>query len=183
MTFKLETERLILTVPSMQDYDNLLSLRTDPVVMASASNEGSEFGSGKPQAPEQVKEHIELAQGYFDEYGLCFFCVFEKSTGNFIGQAGLFHWCYKLDQPDIELAYRLFEKYWDKGYGTELAKALIKWGLNDRKLPRIIAPVHPDNIRSVNVLKKAGMKFDGKINHKGVILNNYVIKNEEKNSL
>lgn len=176
MTEILETERLRLTIATMADYDDLLALRTDPEVMSCAVNSGPEFGSGKIQTPEQVKENLSLSESYYNDYGLGFFCAYEKNTGDFIGQAGLFHWCYKLDQPDVELAYRLFKRYWGKGYGTELAKALIDWGLNIKKLPKIIAPVHPDNIRSVKVLKKVGMKYVGKLDHKGMMLDNYAIE-------
>ena len=37
---------------------------------------------------------------------------------------------------------------------TELAIALIDWGLYTYKLPKIIAPVHPGNERSIRVLEK-----------------------------
>jgi RimJ/RimL family protein N-acetyltransferase len=176
MTLILETERLKLTVSTMENYDDLLALRTDSEVMSCAVNDGPEFGTGKIQTPEQVKDNLSRSEGYYNDYGLGFFCAYEKDTGDFIGQAGLFHWCYKLDQPDIELAYRFFKRYWGKGYGTELAMALIDWGLNVKNLSKIIAPVHPDNIRSSNILKKIGMQYAGKIEHKGLMLDNYVIE-------
>ena len=65
---------------------------------------------------------------------LDFAAVFEKETGEFIGQAGLFHKGFYDEQPDIELAYRLHKKYWGHGYATELAKALIRWAFENIKI-------------------------------------------------
>lgn len=181
MIFTLETERLILKVPTLNDYEDLLALRTDPEVMKYISS-GGQF-DGRIQTKEHVKEHIELAKPYFDKYGLVFYCVFEKKTGRFIGQAGLFHLGYNLEQSEIELAYRLHKQYWGKGYATELAKALIKHGFNDLKLPRIIALVHPDNLASKRVMEKAGMSYYGLIDFRGHQTPCYEILNKKPFSL
>lgn len=79
------------------------------------------------------------------------------------------------------MAYRLHKKFWGKGYATELAKALIEHGLNNLKLPRIIAPVHPDNKASIRVLEKAGMDYCGTIDFRHHILPCYEILNETGN--
>ena len=163
----IETERLILQVPQSSDLNDLIALRTDPEVMRSVSGFGQEFGTGVIQKIDEIKHQLSLAQDYFDTYGLGFFCAFEKKTGEFIGQAGLFHLSFNTSQSNIELAYRLHKKYWGRGYATELAIALIDWGLYTYKLPKIIAPVHPGNERSIRVLEKSGMQCEGTICHKG----------------
>ena len=166
----LETNNFILSVPTQKDYKNLLALRQDPEVMKYVG-EGAlgkkNFGQGKIQTKEQVQEHIDLAKDYYDDYGFAFFCGYDKKTSDFIGQAGLFHLRFNINQPEIELAYRLHKKYWGKGYATECAIALIEWGVNERGLSRIIAPVHPDNHRSRRVMEKAGMVYEGEMDYKG----------------
>ena len=176
----LETERLILRVPQLSDIDNLIALRTDPEVMSCLGGFGQEFGTGVIQEADEIAYQLSLAQDYFDTYGLGFFCAFEKETWAFIGQAGLFHLCFNTQQSDIELAYRLHKKYWGRGYATELAIALIDWGLYTYKLPKIIAPVHPGNKRSIRVLEKAGMTCQETIHHKGHDLPCYSISRETK---
>jgi RimJ/RimL family protein N-acetyltransferase len=104
MNIILETRRLILKQPTLSDFDELLQLRTDHQVM-------QYIGTGDIQTESQVKEFIKSAQPYSDEYGLGFYSVFEKETNNFVGQAGLFHLGFTVNQPDIELAYRLHKKY------------------------------------------------------------------------
>lgn len=155
----LETKRLILKTPQLSQFDDLVSLRTDPDVMRY-------IGTGNIQTPEQVKSFIELADAYLKDHGTTFFSVFEKETGKFVGQAGLMHICFEVNQPDIELAYRLHKKYWRHGFATELAKALIDWGFNTLSLPRIVAILDPANERSRKVMEKAGMSYHGMIDFK-----------------
>jgi hypothetical protein len=54
--------------------------------------------------------HVRTLTPYLEKYGLAFYSVFEKETGNFVGQAGLFHLGFDVTQSDIELAYRLNKK-------------------------------------------------------------------------
>jgi GrpB-like predicted nucleotidyltransferase (UPF0157 family)/GTPase SAR1 family protein len=94
---------------------------------------------------------------YQDKHGHSMCSVFEKESGAFIGQAGLFHIGFFDKQPEIEIGYRLYKKYWGKGYGTEVAKALINWGFKHLPVSKIVAFVHPDNTASQQILKKSGM--------------------------
>ena len=113
MSILLETKRLILKQPTFADFNDLLALRTDQQVM-------QYIGNGTIQTEDQVREFIHNAKPYSDQYHLGFYCVFEKETNHFVGQAGLFHLGFNVNQPDIELAYRLHTKYWNKGYATSL---------------------------------------------------------------
>lgn len=157
MSIVLETKRLVLKTIEPSDLDNLFALRSDPEVMQYISE------GGGVQTKEQVQDFItsSINSGYYQKYGLDFFTVFEKETGDFVGQAGLFHVGFNTNQPDIELAYRLHYKYWNRGYATELAKALIDYGFNQLALTRIIAAFRPENVRSRRVMEKAGMTYIG----------------------
>lgn len=174
MNIILETKRLILKQPVLSDFNELLQLRTDHQVM-------QYIGTGDIQTESQVKEFIDNAKPYADEYDLGFYSVFEKETNNFVGQAGLFHLGFNVNQPDIELAYRLHTKYWNKGYATELAKTLIEYGFNKFSLPKIVAIVHPKNDCSRRVMEKAGMTYYGIIDFKGSPLPCYEIFNNKPN--
>jgi len=170
MSIFLETKRLILKPIASTDLDNLFALRSDPVVM-------KYIGDGSVQTKEQVENFIQCGSGYFEKYGLDFFSVFEKETGDFVGQAGLFHVGFDVNQPDIELAYRLHTKYWNRGYATECAKALIDYGFNQLSLSKIIAAVRPKNERSRRVMEKAGMSYTGIVDFRGSLWPCYVIYN------
>lgn len=147
MNIFLETNRLILKPIALSHLEDLFALRSDPDVM-------QYIGNGSIQTREEVENFIKCGTGYYEKYGLDFFSVFKKETGEFVGQAGLFHVGFNTKQSDIELAYRLHKKYWNRGYATELAKALIKYGFNKLSLPKIIAAVRPENERSRRVMEK-----------------------------
>lgn len=156
MTVFLETERLILKAPELSDFDNLLALRSDADVM-------KYIGDGSVHTEEKVKKFLSMAIPYYEKHGIGFCSVIEKESGDFVGQAGLFHIGYYDAQPDIEVAYRLHKKFWGKGYATELAKALIQWGFQHLSVNKLIGAAEPENIASQKVLKKAGLDFKGKI--------------------
>jgi [ribosomal protein S5]-alanine N-acetyltransferase len=50
---------------------------------------------------------------------------------------------------------------WGKGYATEGARALVRYGLDDLGLYRIVGVTHPDNAASQHVLVKAGLADAG----------------------
>lgn len=155
MNIFLETERLILRLPTWSDLDNLVALRSDPDVM-------KYIGDGSIHTQAQVERFLNIAIPYQEKYGFGFCSVFEKETGEFIGQAGLFHKGFYDEQPDIELAYRLHKKYWGRGYATELAKALIRWAFENLSVDKIVSAAEPENIASQKVLLNSGFLFLGK---------------------
>ena len=68
-----------------------------------------------------------------------------------------------------EIAYWIGKKYWNKGYCTEAAKALLNYAFNELNLNRIIANYISRNLSSGRVMEKLGMKKEG-------ILRQHVIK-------
>ena len=51
--------------------------------------------------------------------------------------------------------------YWGRGYATEAAKRVIRFGFEMLNLHRIEAGVATENKRSIKVLEKAGMSIEG----------------------
>lgn len=147
--FFLETQRLVLKMLAPSDLNALIQLRTHPEVMRY-------IGEGRIQTKEQIEHFLAAALAYQEKHSLGFCSVFEKTSGNFIGQAGLFHLGFDDTQQEIELAYRLLPNYWGKGYATDLAKALVDWGFTHLPVNKLVAATHLDNIASQQVLKKAG---------------------------
>lgn len=172
MSIILETKRFILKNIDLSHLDDLFLLRSDPEVM-------KYIGNGSIQTKEEVEDFIKCGAGYYEKYGLDFFSVYEKETGEFVGQAGLFHVGFNVNQSDIELAYRLHTKYWNRGYATELAKALIDYGFNKLSLPKIIAALRPENESSRRVMEKAGMSYIGIVDFRGSPWPCYAIYNNQ----
>jgi ribosomal-protein-alanine N-acetyltransferase len=58
----------------------------------------------------------------------------------------------------IEIGYDIYEEYRRKGYATEAVLALINWARKTNGDIRITADCEVNNIASMKVLKKVGMK-------------------------
>ncbi|MBQ0138876.1 MAG: GNAT family N-acetyltransferase [Kurthia sp.] len=58
----------------------------------------------------------------------------------------------------VEIGYGFLKSYWHKGYATEAANALIKWSFATDKVNKIMAEVLKENLASIHVLEKIGMK-------------------------
>lgn len=82
--------------------------------------------------------------------------VYKKETNEFIGWCGL---KYRPELEEIDLGYRFSQKHWGKGYATESAEYVLNYGLKTLKLKTITGRAHVENIASLKVLEKIGMKY------------------------
>lgn len=77
-----------------------------------------------------------------------------KTSKEFIGVAAYL----TNDEGDPEIGYRLREQFWNKGYGTEIARNLIDYGFREMKYDIITADCNSSNLGSVKILEKT-MRF------------------------
>ncbi|HYF62192.1 MAG TPA: GNAT family protein [Herpetosiphonaceae bacterium] len=61
------------------------------------------------------------------------------------------------------LGYILNRHSWGLGYGGEAARALLAAGFGTLGLHRITAQCNPANLRSIRVLEKLGMRYEGRL--------------------
>jgi ribosomal-protein-alanine N-acetyltransferase len=153
MSIWLKTERLIIKTSSMNNIENVYHLFSDPEVMYYV-------GTGV-KTLEETRERIEKAIQHQTAYGFSIGDVYERNSDLYVGRAGLIHLNMDDTQPEIELGYVLHKKFWQKGYATELVKALIQWGFTHLPLTKLVALVHLENEKSQRVLEKVGMHYAG----------------------
>ncbi|MCH4825254.1 GNAT family N-acetyltransferase [Planococcus halocryophilus] len=60
-------------------------------------------------------------------------------------------------EEQLELGYSIVPSYQGFGYATEMALAMVKWGLEQRGVKNIVASCDTSNIASIRVLQKAGL--------------------------
>jgi len=148
----LQTKRLKVHRPTREDLENYLKLFSDPEVMRY-------IGNGQTRNLENTKSYLDKAIHHWEKHGFGLGPIFEKETGEFVGDAGLVHLGLDDRNAEIELGYRLKKKFWGKGYATEIARAWIAWGFDHLPLKEIIASVYEENESSRHVLEKVGMSF------------------------
>ncbi len=84
--------------------------------------------------------------------------VIEKSTGKFIGLAGLIARFEENINKELEVTYSLLKEARGKGYATELAIFFRDYAFENTSLPSVISIIHQDNFPSMNVAEKNGMQ-------------------------
>lgn len=72
-------------------------------------------------------------------------------------------WIESAEQGDASIGYSLARAHWGRGYATELARALIRFGFETLGIHRIWAIVEPENAASARVLEKVGMQREGRL--------------------
>ena len=147
----LQTSRLALRRFTPGDYDWLIALYNDPEVMR--------YGGGV-KTPEQVKVVMqERILDYYDANpGLGVWQTVERDTDTPVG----FHVLNKIQgESIIQVGYFLLKPAWGRGYATEMARELLRYGFVDLRLPYIAGMTERDNVASQHVLTKIGLRRNG----------------------
>ena len=165
----LETNRLLLRELSINDDENFYKLNLNPNVIKYTGN----------SAFENIDEARKFLENYSDYKlnGFGRWAVIEKESNKFLGWCGL-KYDNNIDETDI--GFRFFEEYWNKGFATESAKACLEFGFEKLNQKIIIGRAMSENIASIKVLEKIGLKFEKEFDfdskNKGVI---YKIENKK----
>lgn len=61
----------------------------------------------------------------------------------------------------VELGYGINPSYWNRGYATEMARAMVAWARGRPDVDHIVSECLTDNIGSIRVLEKAGFHRTG----------------------
>ncbi len=148
----LETERLILRRMSMKDLDKMARLNSDPDVMR-------HIGDGTVWTRAQSEARIRRILKVYEIFpGLGLWIGEEKVSRKFIGAYALI---YIPRTTEVEVGYRLQKSAWGRGFATEGARALVRYGMFELGLDRVVGLTHPDNDASKHVLMKAGLQARG----------------------
>jgi ribosomal-protein-alanine N-acetyltransferase len=151
---EINTDRLIIREVEWGDLDDIFILESCPEV--------DEFNTlGIPDDKNVTREHLRPFIRDQKEKIRKKYCwtIRIQATVEFIGLAGMTLTADRFKMAEIW--YNLMPAIWGNGYGTELARRLIRFGFEDLKLHRIEAGVATENKRSIKVLEKVGMSIEG----------------------
>ena len=110
---------------------------------------------GRPYTPDEVRGFIGAREEHWQRYGFGLFMLYPRSQDSCIGYCGLE---YVADTRYVDLRYGIIVKHWGKGFATEAAKTCLRHGFEHLGLAVVYGAVVPENITSMAVLKKAGMR-------------------------
>ena len=145
------TERLSLRRFTPDDLDRLDSLYSDPDVSRHV---------GGVLTREQTAEllRVRIIEYYQHNPGLGIWATHERESGRWIG----FHLLNHIQgESHLQVGYVLAREAWGRGYATEMAAALLRYGFESLRLPRICAICNLENGASQRVLLKIGLQRKG----------------------
>jgi len=83
--------------------------------------------------------------------------IFHNESKKIIGWCGLQPFEPIPDKK--ELFFGLSPSYWNKGYMSEAAEAVLNYGFSTLYMEKIVAGVKPKNVASIAVLEKIGLMY------------------------
>lgn len=148
-----ETARLCLRNWREEDRDLFHEINADPKVM-----EFFPFRRTRLES-DALFEHVRTM---ISESGLGFYAVALKDTSEAMGFCGLARpgIAPVLPEDSVEIGWRLATRFWGNGYMTEAAKALLKYGFEELRLPEIVSFAVAANTRSTAVMRRIGLHHD-----------------------
>ncbi len=168
----IETQRLLIGEVDFNDVDCLLEIYQDPQNLRFIPNANFTWTREKLKG-----KYEKINQDYKNGFGI--YAAQLKDNGTIIGEAGLFNSFQVLNH--LESGYILDKKFWRKGYGFEICNALIDYGFNTLNLDKITARMYQQNVASIELSEKCGMKLvHQEQTVEGMDFCQYEIKNKNK---
>ncbi|UPA24367.1 GNAT family N-acetyltransferase [Shinella oryzae] len=140
--------RLVMRAPHEDDIDALAHL---------ANNANIANMVARMPHPYTVADAADFVRRTRDgAIGKCVYAITKADNGAFLGCCGIEP---HDDGRTVELGYWLGEPYWNQGYVTEAAHALIDMVFRTRDIEQIDARCRVMNIPSRRVIQKCGFQF------------------------
>ncbi|PZU86387.1 MAG: GNAT family N-acetyltransferase [Shinella sp.] len=145
------SQRLVMRAPHEEDIDALAHLANNAAIATMVS---------RMPHPYTMKDAADFVRRTnIGEIGKCVYAITKAVNGEFLGCCGLEP--HSSDDETLEIGYWLGEPYWNKGYATEAAHALIDMAFRTRDIERIDARCRVTNVASRRVIQKCGFQFQG----------------------
>lgn len=144
----LVTERLLLNQIQLSDIPDIVAYAGNLKIVENTRT------MPHPYFEEDAIAWMHMAHQGFKAKNNYVFAIRSKADGHFMGGIGL---TLEVPHQRAELGYWLAEKFWNQGYTTEAAKAMLTFGFEQLQLNKIIAVYLTTNGASGQVMEKNGM--------------------------
>ena len=160
----LTTERLVLRPFALSDAADVQRLAGDRAVADTTLNIPHPYPDGA--AEQWISSHVAC----FQRREIMTLAITLRASGELAG-------CISLRLNDThnraELGYWMGVPYWNQGYCSEAARAVIAYGFEQMALNRIFAHHLTRNPASGRVMQKAGMAYEGMLRQHAKKLERY----------
>jgi RimJ/RimL family protein N-acetyltransferase len=156
---QLDTERLVLRVPRLEDAEAMLALYSDP--------EATRFiGGVQPEIVDDIERMIGVWLERWAANSFGHLVAERREDRAVVGRIGLVVWDTRSweqstlpeagEHGQPELGWALARAYWGNGYATEGALVARDWAREGVGIDRLVSVIAPDNVRSQRVAEKLG---------------------------
>lgn len=164
-----ETDRLSLRPFREADVAALFELLHDPDVFRY-------IGDRRVPTLQETWRAVAGWLGHWAMRGYGQWAIEERSSGRFIGRAGIIN---PAEWPGPEVGYVLGREWWGHGYATEAAGAAMGWGFRELGFDDLISLIDPENHRSIAVATRLGESLRGETTLLGTGVLVYGISRDE----
>ena len=149
---RLETERLILREFEDNDWTAVLAYQSNPLYLR--------YYPWTERIPGNVRVFVNMFLDWQRERPRTKFqlAVVPKEDKRLIGNCGIR--INNMELREANIGYELDNAFWGKGYATEAAGAILRFGFEELGMHRIYASTLAVNKGSVRVLEKSGMRME-----------------------
>lgn len=147
-----ETERLFVREYNIDDFDAVKGFACDPAVTAFLPWDPADEDVVRRMIDSRLKSQIEQPRTRYE------FIVCIKETAEPIGAVGL-HIFDEGRQGDLGFIFN--RRFWGRGYASEAARGMLRFGFMSLDLHRITAKCDSENLASEGVMKRVGMRKEG----------------------
>lgn len=155
------TAGLICLRPGATSADDYESLFTDPAVEPWIRPDPMR-GFSRAELEQMARRD----RAHWGRYGYGPWVVRERESGAFVGRGGL-AWARVAGRREVELPWAVTPAFQGRGYATEMALAAID-SAREAGLERVVSLTLPDNLASLRIMEKAGLRPVGEIEHVGL---------------
>lgn len=150
----IKTSRLLLRRWRSDDVEPFAAMCSDPEVMRY-------IGSGDTRTREQAAAAIAAFESAWEAKGFGLFAVELLGSNRLIGFTGLTEPAFLPEiMPAVEIGWRFKRQSWGKGYATEAARAVLRFGLGEAGISQIVSIHQVGNDASARIMQKLAMRFD-----------------------
>lgn len=142
----LVTERLVMRPPHIDDLEELIALADNRKVAEMLARMPNPYGEV------EGKRFIEMTASSEE----AIYALTLGDSGRFIGCAGL-----NMTERGLELGYWIGEPYWNKGFATEAAHALVDHAFRATTISALHVSCRVINPASRRVIHKCGFQYAG----------------------
>jgi RimJ/RimL family protein N-acetyltransferase len=147
----LETERLVLRWLTPDDAPFMFELVTDPTWIEFIGDRGL-------KSVDDARSYIvDKYVADYEGHGFGLYLVELRDSGTPVGICGLID---REGLEDVDIGFAFLPRHAGRGYATEAAAAVMAHERAAHGIGRIVAITTPNNLRSIRVLEKIGLRFE-----------------------